>query len=138
MLLLAVGALVEVADSAGVAAGLTAGLFLLVAVFALVWGGAHLWAAILLRQRKPFGRVLMLGLAVVNLLMLPIGTALGVYALWILLTNEGRRRRRRPRRLHDRADDARLSGEGADARSGCRGRARAAGRHGSGRPALRK
>jgi hypothetical protein len=91
VLLLAIAALVQVADSAGVAAGLTAGLFLLVAVFALIWGGAHLWAAILLRKRKPFGRVLMLGLAVVNLLILPIGTALGVYALWILLTNEGRR-----------------------------------------------
>ena len=91
MLLLAIAALVQVADSAGVAAGLTAGLFLLVAVFALIWGGAHLWAAILLRKRKPFGRVLMLGLGVVNLLILPIGTALGVYALWILLTNEGRR-----------------------------------------------
>lgn len=91
MLLRAIAALVQVADSAGVAAGLTAGLFLLVAVFALIWGGAHLWAAILLRKRKPFGRVLMLGLGVVNLLILPIGTALGVYALWILLTNEGRR-----------------------------------------------
>jgi hypothetical protein len=91
MMLLAIAALVQVGGSAGFAAGLTAGLFLIVAVFALVWGGAHLWAAILLRKRKPFGRVLMLGLAVVNLLMLPIGTALGVYALWILLTNEGRR-----------------------------------------------
>jgi hypothetical protein len=91
MLLLAIAALVQVADSAGLAAGLTAGLFLLVAVFALIWGGAHLWAALLLRKRKPLGRVLMLGLAVVNLLLLPIGTALGVYALWILLTNEGRR-----------------------------------------------
>jgi len=91
MLLLAMAALVQVADSAGLAAGLTAGLFLLVAVFALIWGGAHLWAALLLRKRKPLGRVFMLGLAVVNLLIIPIGTALGVYALWILLTNEGRR-----------------------------------------------
>jgi hypothetical protein len=91
MLLLAIAALVQVADSAGLAAGLTAGLFLLVAAFSLIWGGAHLWAAILLRKRRPFGRVLMLGLAVVNLLLLPIGTALGIYALWILLTNEGRR-----------------------------------------------
>jgi hypothetical protein len=91
MLLLATAAIVQVADSAGLAAGLTAGLFLVVAVFALIWGGAHLWAALLLRKRKPLGRVLMLGLAVVNLLIIPIGTALGVYALWILLTNEGRR-----------------------------------------------
>ena len=44
----------------------------------------------LLRRRRPFGRVVMLGLAVINLLVLPFGTALGVYALWILLTNDGR------------------------------------------------
>jgi hypothetical protein len=35
--------------------------------------------------------VLTLGLALVNLLMLPFGTALGAYALWILLANDGRR-----------------------------------------------
>jgi hypothetical protein len=32
-----------------------------------------------------------LGLALVDLLILPFGTALGIYALWVLLTNEGRR-----------------------------------------------
>jgi len=90
VLLLAIAALVQVGSSTGVAASLTAILFLLFAVFALMWGGAHLWAAILLRKRKPLGRVLMLGLAVVNLLTL-LGTPLGVYALWVLLTNEGRR-----------------------------------------------
>jgi hypothetical protein len=90
MSLLAIAALVQVGSSTGVAASLTAILFLLFAVFALIWGGAHLWAALLLRRRKPLGRVLMLGLAVVNLLTL-LGTPLGVYALWILLTNEGRR-----------------------------------------------
>ena len=45
----------------------------------------------LLRRRRPLGRVLSLALAVVNLLVLPFGTALGVYALWVLLTNDGRR-----------------------------------------------
>src|SRR5262245_11580188 len=90
LLLLAVGALVQ-AGNVGFAAGLTAGIFALVAVFALMWGGAHLWAAMLLRKRQPFGRVLTLGLAVINLLLLPFGTALGIYAMWILLTNEGRR-----------------------------------------------
>ena len=29
-------------------------------------------------------------LALVDLVVLPFGTALGVYALWVLLTNEGR------------------------------------------------
>jgi hypothetical protein len=93
MLLLAAGALVQLFDPAGnigFAAGLTAGVFALIGAFALLWGGAHLWAAMLVRRRKPFGRVLTLGLALVNLLVLPFGTALGIYALWVLLTNEGR------------------------------------------------
>ena len=93
MLLLASGALVQLFDpvgNAGLAAGLTAGVFTLVGVFALVWGGAHLLTARLLRKRLPFGRVLMLGLGVVDLLALPFGTALGIYAFWVLLTNEGR------------------------------------------------
>lgn len=93
ILLLAAGALVELFDpggNVGFAAGLTAGVFTLLGGFALLWGGAHLWAAMLLRKRRPFGRVLMLGLAVVNLLVLPFGTALGIFALWVLLTNEGR------------------------------------------------
>jgi hypothetical protein len=56
-----------------------------------VWGAVHVGASVLLRQRQPAGRVLTLGLALVNLLVLPFGTALGVYALWILLTDAGRR-----------------------------------------------
>jgi hypothetical protein len=93
MLLLSAGALIQVFDpsaSIGFAAGLTAGVFALIGLFALLWGAAHAWVAMLLRRRQPLGRVLMLGLGVVNLLVLPFGTALGVYALWILLTNDGR------------------------------------------------
>jgi hypothetical protein len=93
MLLLASGALVQLFDpvaSVGFAAGLTAGVFTLIGAFAIVWGGAHLWAARLLRKRLPFGRVLMLGLGVVDLLALPFGTALGIYTFWVLLTNAGR------------------------------------------------
>ena len=73
------------------AAGLTTLVFAGIGAFALLWGGAHVWAATLLRRRRPLGRVLTLALALVNLLVLPFGTALGVYALWVLLTNEGRR-----------------------------------------------
>lgn len=95
MLLLAAGALVELGESLGTslefAAGLTAAVFATIGAFALLWGGAHVWASALLRRRQPFGRILCLGLALVNLLVLPFGTALGVYALWVLLTNEGRR-----------------------------------------------
>jgi hypothetical protein len=95
MLLLAAGALAEllapVANRVDLAASLTAAMFVLIGVFALVWGGAHVWAAALMRRRRPLGRVLSLALAVVNLLVLPFGTAFGAYALWVLLRDEGRR-----------------------------------------------
>ena len=95
MLLLAAGAFAILIGPEGqtvaLAAGLTAAVFAAIGGFSLLWGIAHLWATVLLRRRRAFGRVLMLGLAVVNLLVFPFGTALGVYALWILLTNEGRR-----------------------------------------------
>ena len=65
----------------------------LLGILQLTWGaiGLLLGAALLLRRRTAFGRVLMLALALVDLIVLPFGTALGVYALWALLTNEGRR-----------------------------------------------
>jgi hypothetical protein len=93
MLLLSAGALAELLESVGttVAAGLTAAVLAIIAVFSLLYGGAHVWASVLIRRRRPFGRVLMLALALVNLVVLPFGTALGIYALWALLTNDGRR-----------------------------------------------
>jgi hypothetical protein len=95
MLLLAAGALAELLDPMGTAvefaAGLTAGVFAVIGIFALLWGGAHAWAALLLKRRRPLGRVLSLALALVNLPLLPFGTALGAYALWVLLTDKGRR-----------------------------------------------
>jgi hypothetical protein len=95
MLLLSGGALAILFGPEGAsvafAAGLTASAFALIGGFSLLWGGAHVWASRLIERRHAVGRVLMLALAVVNLLVLPFGTALGVYALWVLLTNEGRR-----------------------------------------------
>ena len=95
LLLLSAGALAILfgpdGDAVGFAAGVTATAFAVMGVVALLWGGAHVGAGVLLRRRQPVGRVLMLGLGVVNLLVLPFGTALGAYALWILLTEEGRR-----------------------------------------------
>jgi hypothetical protein len=78
-------------EAVGFAAGFMAGAFALTGLFALLWGGAHVWAATRLRRREAAGRLLGLGLALVDLLILPFGTALGIYALWVLLTNEGRR-----------------------------------------------
>jgi hypothetical protein len=95
MLLLAGGALAPVlepgSENIALAAGLTAALFALTGAIAVLWGGAHVLAGLLLRRRLPLGRILSLALAMVNLVVLPFGTALGIYALWVLLTNEGRK-----------------------------------------------
>jgi hypothetical protein len=95
MLLLAIGALAWVLgpdrEASAFGAGLFAALFALTGAFALLWGGAHVWTGMLVRRHLPLGRVLSLGLAVVNLLILPFGTALGIYALWVLLTGDGRK-----------------------------------------------
>ena len=95
LLLLSAGALAILfgpdGSAVGLAAGVTATAFAVMGTVALMWGGAHVGASVLLRRRQAVGRFLTLGLAVVNLLVLPFGTALGAYALWILLTDEGRR-----------------------------------------------
>ena len=72
------------------AAGVSAALFVAVGTFALLWGVAHMWASVLVRRRAAFGRVLMLGLGLINLLVFPFGTGLGSYAFWVLLSHEGR------------------------------------------------
>ena len=94
MLLLAAGAFSLLVSPEGetvaLYAGLTVAIFASVGVFSLLWGVAHMWVAVLLQRRAASGRVLMLGLGIVNLLVFPFGTALGAYALWVLLTHEGR------------------------------------------------
>lgn len=94
MLLLAAGALAELLDPMGTSseflAVLTTGMLGSVGVFATAWGGTHLWAASLLKRRRPAGRILSLALAVVNLLVLPLGPLFGGYALWTLLSESGR------------------------------------------------
>lgn len=72
------------------AAGLTAFTFGIVAVLALLLGVLHLWLGAALRRYRSWARLLALGLAVINLVLFPFGTALGAYALWVLLTDEGR------------------------------------------------
>ncbi len=52
-----------------------------------------------LARRRPAGRKWALALAVPDLLAVPFGTALSVYAFWVLLNNEARREFGRPPRL---------------------------------------
>jgi hypothetical protein len=77
--------------SGQVAASVTAAIFTLLAIIAILWGAAHIIVGFPLRRRRPWGRIMALILGSVDLLLLPYGTALGIYALWILLNERGKR-----------------------------------------------
>jgi hypothetical protein len=72
------------------AAGVTAAAFTALAVFAMLWGAAHVIVGVPLRRHKPWARLGALMLGSVDLLLLPYGTALGVYAIWVLLSESGK------------------------------------------------
>lgn len=74
-----------------IAAGLTAALFTTLAIIALIWGAAHVVVGVPLRRHKSWSRIAALALGSVDLLLLPYGTTLGIYALWILLHEEGKK-----------------------------------------------
>lgn len=92
MLLLAVAAVAIGITSATdrMAAGVTAGAFAVFAIALLAGGGANAWAGRELRRNQPRGRLAVLWLGALNLFVLPFGTALGIYAFWVLLHNETR------------------------------------------------
>jgi hypothetical protein len=73
-----------------VAAGLTAAAFTTLAVIAMIWGAAHVVVGVPLRRRRGWARIMALMLGSIDLLLLPYGTALGVYALWVLLSERGK------------------------------------------------
>lgn len=75
---------------ADMAARLTAVSIGVIAIIALVWGVLHYFVGRRLRQYRPSARLLSLGLAIGNLILFPFGTALGGYACWVLLKDEGR------------------------------------------------
>lgn len=68
-----------------VAAGVTAATLMVLALAAFAWAAAHWQAARGLTRGRPWARNLALVLAAFNLLLLPLGTALGLYTLWVLL-----------------------------------------------------
>ena len=73
-----------------VAAGLTAAAFTTLAIIAILWGVAHVVVGVPLRRRTPWSRLAALVLGSVDLLLLPYGTALGIYALYVLLHEHGK------------------------------------------------
>ena len=72
------------------AAGVTAAAFTTLAIMAIVWGVVHVIVGVPLRRRHSWARLVALMLGSVDLLLLPYGTALGVYALWVLLNEKGK------------------------------------------------
>ena len=91
LLLLAGGAAAIARDSAGsLTAAATALLFVLFAVALALGGWANAWAGRAVRRHRAAGRTGTLVLAVVNLFVLPFGTALSIYAFWVLLHNDVR------------------------------------------------
>ncbi len=73
-----------------VAAGMTAAVFTTLALIAIIWGMTHVIVGIPLRRRRAWARFAALMLGSVDLLLLPYGTALGAYALWVLLSERGK------------------------------------------------
>jgi hypothetical protein len=73
-----------------VAAGLTAAAFFTLAVIAIAWGLGHVLIGVPLRRHRPAARLLALMAGSIDLLLLPFGTALGCYALWVLLSEQGK------------------------------------------------
>lgn len=71
-------------------AGLLAAAFFTLSAAGFLFGGAHVWVGTRLRRFREWARTFAIVFALVNLLLPPFGTALGVYALWALL-NRGSR-----------------------------------------------
>ena len=78
-------ALIDIGAAAAAAVrlppGVTAVAFTTLALIAIVWGAAHVVVGVPLRRHTPWSRLIALMLGSVDLLLLPYGTALGVYAL---------------------------------------------------------
>lgn len=92
-LALGVGAAALITSAArggGMAAGITAVAFTILAILAILWGLAHVFVGIPLRKHRRWSRVAALTLGAIDLLLLPYGTALGCYALWALLSERGK------------------------------------------------
>jgi len=74
-----------------VPAGFLSSLFCAIGVAILIKAGASFLAGWGLLQRERWARILTLVLSFLALLNFPLGTALGVYSLWVLLPQESER-----------------------------------------------
>jgi hypothetical protein len=100
LLILALGSQLALVDLRAIGPAARAAVWLLVICgLAFILAGAVMMAvARALARRHPAGRVAALVLAVPNLVVVPFGTALGIYAFWVLLNDDARRDFGRPPR----------------------------------------
>jgi putative Mn2+ efflux pump MntP len=73
------------------AASVTAAAFTTLAVIAILWGIAHIAVGMPLRRHHARARLAALALGSIDLVLLPYGTALGLYAVWVLLREDAKR-----------------------------------------------
>jgi len=92
LLLLAIGAtaIARTAESDSMAPAAAAVLFLLFGAALAGAGWVNAWAGRAVQQHRPPGRPVALTLAVLNVFVLPFGTALAIYGFWVLLHNDAR------------------------------------------------
>ena len=92
LLLLAAGAaaIVKTTPAESWTAMMTALLFLLFAAALGLVGWANMWVGRALRQLRAAGRTGAFVVSVINLFVLPFGTALAIYSFWVLLHNDAR------------------------------------------------
>ncbi len=72
------------------AAGVSAAAFAGLAALSLIWAFVHIWDAVAVRHGRHLARAIAMILAILNLVLLPIGTAIGIYTLWVLTQDETR------------------------------------------------
>jgi hypothetical protein len=101
LFILALGSWASLATLGPVSRAGHAAVWILVASGAalVVTGGAMMAAGSAVRRHRPKGRTAAMALALPNLVLVPFGTALGVYTLWVLLNDDARGAFGRPPRL---------------------------------------
>ena len=86
-----IGATTSHADDARISIPILGGIGAFVFVFVLALSLPGLIAGIGLLQFRPWARILTIVVSVFDLIHVPFGTALGIYGLWVLLSQDSER-----------------------------------------------
>ncbi len=70
------------------AIAITTGVATAIALFLVLIAAPNIVAGIGLLRRESWARILVMVLAFLNLLAIPLGTILGIYTIWVFMTNE--------------------------------------------------